>query len=255
MNRHELVRRSDELACELVAPPPNADDVCPVCHSWRNTLGPYCTNCTQARDDLAFWCDTVIPISLYRKPSLLRDWLKFYKPGGEPQQPQYREPVGLILARFLLEHGDALYDHVDGYDAVCVVPSARQDPPHELAHVYDEYAGAVGPERADVLIRGEDEIRWRVYNDHSYRPATDVTGMTLLLLDDVYTTGAHSQSAASSLIAAGATVPAILVVARRLNLDFDDHVHAIWQRQAGHGFDFTDPPFWVDHRQGNTRNR
>ena len=244
MDRDDLIQRSDWIARELVQPPEDAPDVCPCCRSWRNTTGTYCTNCTQTQHDLSAWCDTVIPISLYRKPSALRDWLKLYKPGELPPDPAYRQLIGVILARYFLEQGDALVDEFGRIDGVCVVPSADREPPHDLEQVYDEFVSDLGPPRLEVVERGHGELRWRHPNDTAYRTTARVAGQRILILDDVYTTGSRSQSATSALIGAGADMPAILVVARRLNLDFDDHVRQIWERQASTPFDFADWPFW-----------
>lgn len=247
-----LLARSDQLASELVAPPHEADDVCPTCRSWRNTDGPLCDNCSQARDDLDFWCDQVIPISLYRKPSPLRDWLTHYKPGDEPPIAEYRANVGAILARYLHEHSAALQEFVGGYDAVCVVPSTDRPPPHELAAVYDDYSPPGEPSLLDALERGPGRLSHRTYSDDAYIVTQSVGERRILVLDDVYTTGARSQSATAALTAAGAVVPAILVIARRLNPDWDPHVQAIWGRQVALPFDFTAPPFWHPDGQGLT---
>jgi hypoxanthine phosphoribosyltransferase len=48
----------------------------------------------------------------------------------------------------------------------------------------------------------------------------DIEGKRVLLLDDVYTSGASIQSAASTLALAGARVIAGVVVARFINPDF-----------------------------------
>ena len=68
----------------------------------------------------------------------------------------------------------------------------------------------------------------------------------MLLLDDTFTTGATLQSAAFALRANGAEVLAGVVVARKINpnLTFPESV-AIWDRQSGREFRFTDPPFWT----------
>jgi orotate phosphoribosyltransferase len=66
----------------------------------------------------------------------------------------------------------------------------------------------------------------------------------VLLLDDVYTTGARAQSAAFALRAAGAVVPAVLVIGRRVNPEWRDEVDVIWQRQTAIPFRFEDPPWW-----------
>ncbi|MGW2492183.1 hypothetical protein ACWCV9_33910 [Streptomyces sp. NPDC001606] len=52
-------------------------------------------------------------------------------------------------------------------------------------------------------------------------------GENVLLIDDTWTTGNHAQSAAASLKAAGANSVAIVVLGRRLNIDYAntaDHI-------------------------------
>lgn len=54
----------------------------------------------------------------------------------------------------------------------------------------------------------------------------------IVLLEDVYVTGARAQSAAKVLRSSGVSVRFILSVGRRYNLDFDGEVRAIWDRQT-----------------------
>ena len=61
----------------------------------------------------------------------------------------------------------------------------------------------------------------------------------MLLLDDVFTTGARSQSAAYALEEAGAAVSAIVVVARRINLDWRPEVAEWWKRQLAIPFSWS----------------
>lgn len=69
-----------------------------------------------------------MPINLYHKPSVLRDWLTYYNPGEEPEQAEYKDQIGLILARYMLEHGAALMDRVGGFDSVLCHQLSGLDP-------------------------------------------------------------------------------------------------------------------------------
>lgn len=245
MTKEELIELSDEASAQLVAPPSDAPDVCPMCRSWRPTVGPICPNCAQAESDLSFHCGCVIPISLYRKPSLLRDWLTLYKSGDKDEHLEYRRYIGAIVARFFLEHGEALRRTVGGYDAICAVPSAKRTGRHPLAQVFDDYVRPSNGPREDLLGKGPGEVGHRIMSDDAFVVLRPVVGFRVLLFDDVYTTGAAAQSAASALMLAGAEVPTIVVIARRLNLEYDPAVEAIWTRQASEPFSFSRRPFWA----------
>lgn len=246
-DRESLLARSEELRSALTPPPNDAPDVCPTCRSWLNTSEGLCNNCCQARDELSKPANQIIPISLYKKPSDLRDWLKYYKPNDEAVEPSYRDNIGIILGRYLLEHGDALRKHLGGLNDVCVVPSSTRPGEHVLSELYDEWRPEGFPEWSPLLERGTGKVGHREMSDDAFAVRGDVQGHRILLLDDVYTTGGTAQSAASALQLAGAHVPGILVVARRLNIDFDPAVAKIWDRQHSVGFDFSQPPFWRDN--------
>src|SRR5918992_4911090 len=89
-----LLARSEELCSALTPRPRDAPDVCPTCRSWLNTLEGLCNNCCQIRKELTKPTEQIIPISLYKKPSDLRDWLKYNKPNDEAVEPSYRANIG-----------------------------------------------------------------------------------------------------------------------------------------------------------------
>jgi uncharacterized protein (DUF169 family) len=54
----------------------------------------------------------------------------------------------------------------------------------------------------------------------------------------VYTTGARSQSAASAIQIAGGSVVAIVVIGRRINVDYNEYTERVWNRQQRKEFHF-----------------
>ncbi len=62
--------------------------------------------------------------------------------------------------------------------------------------------------------------------------------MRVLVIDDTFTSGSRSQSAASALQLAGASVVAVVPIGRYINPDFNERTGEYWNRQRGVGFDF-----------------
>lgn len=226
----------DILTENLVPVPREGEDVCPMCHSWKFPTDPMCSNCLQVTTELSFPCPEVIPISLYRKPSQLRDWLKFYKPGVEGFEPRYGTAIAAILELTLARQGKRLADRVGQWDYMAVVPSTRPSESHPL----EERLRLIGFEKQLVrpLSRTQVSLGHRVMSDTGYAATADVNGKKFLLVDDVYTTGARSQSAASALQIAGGSVVAIVVIGRRINVEYNEFTERVWDRQQCKQFHF-----------------
>ncbi|TDE31042.1 phosphoribosyltransferase [Actinomadura sp. 6K520] len=75
-------------------------------------------------------------------------------------------------------------------------------------------------------------------SDVGYQTSKEVSGLRILLVDDVYTTGARSQSAASALQLAGATVVGIVAIGRRINPGYNDFSLRLWKEQRAQSFQF-----------------
>lgn len=236
-----LIAASDPLARDLVQPADDSPDVCRICRSWGDQ-GRICAGCAETWTGLRWPTTRFIPITYYRKPSHLRDWLTEYK--GSDGKDAYADRLGAILGRFFREQEDALQETLGGYEAVCVVPSRERPLPHPLEDLFVRWVGTRSKPMIRAVVRGSGDVGHRISSETAFIPTDSVRGMRLLLIDDVLTTGATAQSAASALQLHGARVPAIVVIARRLNLSFHPSIAALWKRQARDPFSFADAPFW-----------
>jgi len=244
LNDEELRQRSDALASDLVPPPFDAPDVCPMCRSWRPEGTPYCDNCLQTIEDVSRPCPRVLPMCLYAKPSTMRDRLTYYKDGTPEQRRRYASEIGIIVARWFAEHEAALRSLTGGWDVVAVVPSAKRGLPQPLESAMQDLDSPHIPDLSQPLARHVGDIGHRKLSDEGFRPTQSVDSLRVLLLDDVFTTGSTAQSAASTLQIAGANVVALVPIARRLNPEYTAGVRALWDRQASIPYRFADSLWW-----------
>lgn len=230
-----IVRESDSLVAELVLPPGVRGDVCSSCRTWADQELGQCYNCTQVENALGHPALHLTVLSLYQKPSLLRDWLTRYKgrlsDEDEPHVPDYERVVRLLLGRFLIERSSDLLSLFGEIDGLVVVPSTSRPPPHPLASILESLELDVPV--LDLLERGPGDLRFQ----HPDRAGYVIKNRALddarvLLVDDVYTTGARVNSAAYALRDAGISVVGALAIARRVNPGWRREVAEFWQVQA-----------------------
>jgi hypothetical protein len=167
----------------------------------------------------------VVPVALYRPGDPLHAVLRRYKDAPATAARRYFGGVVVaLLDGFLATHGACLRSAVeDGWDAVCVVPSARRATASSgpagsaVAHPFEAVVGRIAALAAYPRIR---LVCHRLTVDHLVPDAgasavdADVRGRRVLLLDDTWTTGAHARSAAAALRGAGAGVAAVVVAGR-----------------------------------------
>lgn len=252
----DVIAKSDELMPELV-PPPNVDSrVCVVCRTWlpidrdselasmegtRNE----CENCLEVRKALGVDPLRFAVVSLYKKPSQLRDWLTRYKGRADEEdvfEPNYVEVVRAIMGRFIVEHGRRLRETAGGFDGVIVVPSTHRPPPHPLEDVLDSLS--IDLPQLRLLERGPGELGFRNPHPQGYQVTRSLPPCRLLLVDDVYTTGARFNSAAKALTSAGHQVNAGLVLARRINPGYTEEAASLWNEATSTPFDWRTSP-WI----------
>lgn len=140
------------------------------------------------------------------------------------------------MARFFAAQLRNLISTWGEIDGVCVVPSTKGVVPHPLSGVYE--SADVGLPLLDVLVRGEGPLRHRYPHRDGFECNAEGGGRRVVVLDDVYTTGATAQSAAYALKSAGYEVLGIVVIARRINPDFTPQVRNLWESCSSKPYDF-----------------
>lgn len=217
--------------------------MCSSCRTWDSTGTGRCLNCAHVEDVLGEPALAISVISLYRKPSPLREWLTTYKgrtDGSEQLVPEHQAYVQALLGRFFLEHGTALEQRLGGLDAIVVVPSTTRPDPHPLTAVAEGLHLDVP--LVSLLQRGTGNLGFNRPARDGYQALPHDRVLRVLLLDDVYTTGSRANSAAAALRDAGHHVAGLLVLARRVNLDYDPAVQALWDDRRATRFDWARSP-------------
>lgn len=172
-----------------------------------------CTSCRDVAVSLGRPLVPVTSIAVVTASSSLYRALREYKCATHVVARRQTARLAALLRRFARGRvGDALGEA----DATVVVPSgpSGRPPPHPLSAVAS--AAALGPVAPWLRTRRDPStpIVHRRASRDAFVASREVAGRRLLLLDDVYTTGAHLQSAAAALEEAGAAEVRSLVIAR-----------------------------------------
>lgn len=212
----------------FVRPPLPGPDVCGVCRDWKALASTQCDNCINNANLLGAPSVHVHALTLYSRASPIRDLLTGYKnPQCSSQRLAHKAKIAQVLRTLLSQ----LHDQRLRWNAICIVPSTNTDRSHPL-HVItnrsiDHRGLLIAP-----LQRGPIQLGHRRPHPDGYTTTARLDGRRVLILDDVYTTGARSQSAAHTLSHAGATITAIAVIGRRINPHATPEL-AEWSRRHG----------------------
>lgn len=200
---------------------PAGPGVCRVCHSAVTGGWDRCYQCGQASGQLSYTADAVIPIALAVKGEQLAHELWAYKYGPRASVRE-RLQVGLaaVLWRWLASHERCVASvaGVSSFSVVTTVPgTAPRQGMHPLEAIVGGLVGATRDRYERLLVAASGVAQERTHNDDRFRVTRNVAGETVLLIDDTWTTGAHVQSAASSLKLGGASAIGAVVVGRHFN--------------------------------------
>jgi hypothetical protein len=158
----------------------------------------------------------------------------------------YKRLHGIIARRFALGLASVLWRHlalheaclaraiaIPGFSLATSVPSSSPD--RDAVHPLHDLVGLVEPiqGRYQRLLRRTDlPATPHQFNRHKYEALADLTGHSILLLDDTWTMGANGQSAAAALKTAGAEHVAAVVIGRYVNRHWrqnDRHLRSLLQ--------------------------
>ncbi|MGN7190478.1 ComF family protein [Curtobacterium sp. SAFR-003] len=212
------------VAAELTVPPVVRPGICMTCRGIDYTLGGACQQCTKIEAALGGPLEPAVLAASYVRPSTLRDWLSHYKLNDETDVDEAAQTALAEVFSGFFDAWSALA--APRFDSVIVVPSTRSEGDHPLQV-------ALTGRRQDLpfktLLRaGPSPTGHNHPSRTGFSALEDVAGSRTIVVDDVYTTGARAQSAVAALRDAGADVVALIVLARRFNLDYAPEVGVLW---------------------------
>jgi predicted amidophosphoribosyltransferase len=207
----------------LIQPASAAPGICRVCRLPIDTEIPLCIACANQPNRL----DAILPITYAARGGPVYRLLREYKNARVLERGTSAAIwVAGILWRFLDSHEACLANaaRAERFDFVTTVPSGDPDRDARRANLR-AIAASCAPisDRYHVLLRPTGRVRWgRAYDPQRY-DALDgrrILRRSILLIDDLWVTGGHAQSAAYALRQAGAATVALLVVGRYLRADW-----------------------------------
>jgi predicted amidophosphoribosyltransferase len=201
---------------ELITPEPGPG-ICPECFNFTLAASRRCRACAASESHLT----AMLAISYAEAGGGLHRALADYKRAAEPAVPYLTDEIARLLSGFLSEHERCVAKAagVDGFDCVTVVPSTHQS--HGIVHPLSQIvAGRVAETAArhsDALAASGMRCTPHVFDPGRFVATRRMDGQNVLLIDDVWTTGANAQSAAAVLKRAGAGCVAAVVIGRYVN--------------------------------------
>jgi hypothetical protein len=204
----------------LYAVRPAGSGCCAVCHGRAAPGFAYCHGCGSHRQCApGLLADLVVPITYSVGGTGYAAALWQYKSAAASTASRAiaRAALRLRLLVFLHDHGPCLWSQA-GTAApthVAVVPSGRGGTgPHPLRTLAEPYLRLPW---AGLAVRPGEPVLGRDMRVSRFRAAGRLTGATVLLLDDTWTSGASAQSAAAALKLAGARSVLTVILGRHLN--------------------------------------
>lgn len=227
--------------------------VCEVCRASSTTYAR-CYSCNQMLRALdlgtTYPVPTVLPLGLAVKKSTLALALWNYKRSTNDTERSLAEGELTSLIDARLPH---VLSHVGEIDTVTFVPSrkSRTNPVESLLEGTEWGSDAWIEDTLEVLDTETDTHE----PDSDRFVARDVSHEHVLLIDDTFTRGATSMSAARALYDAGATEVTIVVLGRHTDLEWSPDEYLAAARRRAESGEFcpecraeiaTSPTEWLD---------
>lgn len=204
---------------------PAGPDVCATCHTFTGSTFDTCYPCGHQPDHI----DAMVPITYSEHLGQMHTALRNYKDSPPPAQEYALPRLAAILWRFSAAHEAcvAAATGVDGFDLVTAVPSStpERDERRSNLRTMVGWCEPLKDRYRRVLRSTGDAPEGRAYDPARYEASERLDGSAVLLIDDTWVSGGHAQSAAHSLLSAGATHIGMIVIGR--------HFHRDWELSGG----------------------
>jgi predicted amidophosphoribosyltransferase len=204
------------MTFELITPV-RGPGVCPGCFNFTLAASGRCRACAASESHLS----AMVAISYAAAGGALHHALADYKRAAEPAVPYLSAEIAGLLSRFLTEHERcvARAAGVEGFHSVAVVPSTHGhgEVAHPLRQIVAQHVGETSGRHCDALVASGEPCTPHSFDRRRFVPTRRMDGQDVLLVDDVWTTGATAQSAAAVIRHAGARTVAIVVIGRYVN--------------------------------------
>ena len=213
---------SQSSGVEALLAPRRGPGVCPRCLNLTGAAG-LCRACRANEQHLT----AVAPISYSVGGEWLYHLIVSYKRDADPSVIDSVARLAMLCEDFVSHHERCVANAsgVDRFDLVTTVPSG--DPLRDLHHPLRRIVGDLAtPTRARyerLLVRSDTPVIPRVFDPARYRSTRALDGESVLLIDDLWTSGASAESAAAALLASGAGTVSAVVIARHLNRGWHDN--------------------------------
>jgi len=224
-------------SAERLLGPRRAPGICPRCLNLTDNDDGLCRACRTSEQHLA----AVVPISYSVGGEWLHRVIASYKRDADPSVPDAVAALTEICGRFLAGHERCISEYVgvDRFSVVTIVPSSspRRDARHPLSRIVGEFIPVTHERYERLLVPQPARTVPRRFDPARYAVTRRLDDATVLLIDDMWTSGASAESAAAALRAAGARTVAAVVIARHVNRGFREN-DARLRRLADAPFDF-----------------
>jgi predicted amidophosphoribosyltransferase len=232
------------MSVEELISPRAGRGVCPRCF---NLMQPHFERCFACEGHTPY-LDAMVPISYSVGGEALHHDIADYKRDAGPWVEPLMRRLAAILGTFVKLHERCVaaacrHGAAAQFDLVTTVPShdRRRDAHHPLRRVVGGLCQPTSDRHERVLLRTSKHVAGRAFDPERYAAIRPLEGASVLLIDDMWTTGASAQSAAAALKDAGASSVGAIVIARHLNREWRENDLRL-RRLATRPFDFAACP-------------
>lgn len=206
----------------LNPPSPATPGVCRVCLTFTDGYST-CYRCGFQAE----FADAVLPISYSVHFGQLHTNLRAYKRAPSQVARPVQMQLAAVIWRFLERHERCLARAAgaERFDLVTTVPSglADRDEANPLRRIVSTVVEPTRDRFERLLRRSGTPVPERSVDPLKYSPTRDLSGESVLLIDDTWTTGANAQSASGALKTTGAGPVGVLVIGRHIHEDYRDN--------------------------------